>query len=539
MLDALAQDVRFAVRLLRRDRTFAVTAILVLGVGIGVNNMLFTILNAHTIRGLPITGVDRVVYVSTFDDRTPDRGLSHLDFEDLRGAAQEVATLAAFSSAPMVVGGDDRVADRFEGAFATPNAFAVVGVEPILGRAFSDADDRPGAESVAIVGSGAWASRWGGDRRILGRSILVNGAPATVIGVMPERSGFPATAEIWLPLAQMPGVAAQPRDARTLRVFGRLHDGATLSEARATIESVVERSSRDHPDTNRSLRARVVPINERFLGRLGEPAWLAFMTAGCLVVLISCANVANLVLATSVRRSKEVAIRSSLGATRRRVIRQMLIESTVIATAGGTLGLLVAMAGVRLFHSAIPENVLPYWFDYSLDVRVLAALVAVSALTVFLFGLVPAFYASKTDVTRVLKDSGAAGSSRRGAQRWSTLFLAGEFGLAVVLLAQITVNLRSDEPGIPSDDALDSGQVLTAVVTLAAGDLPLAGAADRIPPPSARTPACEPGALRGVPCQRPAAAGRPGNADRRRRKAAIRRRSGATGPHGPDRSALL
>ena len=196
ILDALAQDLRFAVRLLRRDRSFAVTAILVLGVGIGVNNMLFTILNAHTIRGLPITRVDRVVYVSTFDDRTPDRGLSQLDFEDLRGAAHDVVTLAAFSSVPMVVAGDDRVADRFEGAFATPNAFAVVGVEPILGRAFSDADDRPGAESVAIVGSGAWASRWGGDRSVLGRSILVNGAPATVIGVMPERSGFPATAEI-------------------------------------------------------------------------------------------------------------------------------------------------------------------------------------------------------------------------------------------------------------------------------------------------------------------------------------------------------
>ena len=137
-------------------------------------------------------------------------------------------------------------------------------------------------------------------------------------------------------------------------MFGRLNDGATLSEARATIEAVVERSSRDHPDTNRNLRARVVPINERFLGRLGEPAWLAFMTAGCLIVLISCATVANLVLANSVRRSREIAIRSSLGATRRRVVRQMLIESSVLATLGGALGLALAMAGVRLFRSAIP-----------------------------------------------------------------------------------------------------------------------------------------------------------------------------------------
>jgi putative ABC transport system permease protein len=466
VLDALAQDVRFALRLLRRDRGFATTAILVLGVGIGVNNMLFTILNAHTIRGLPIPRVDRVISVSSFDDRAPDRGLSHLDFDELRAAVQDVATLAAFASAPVVVAGEDRAADRFEGAFATWNAFAVVGVEPVLGRAFAAADDRPGAERVAIVGSGAWASRWGSDRGVLGRSILVNGAPTTVIGVMPERSGFPATAEIWLPLAQMSGLSAQPRDARTLRVFGRLVEGVTVAEARSSIEAVVERSSRDYPDTNRNLRARVMPINERFLGRLGEPAWVAFMTVGCLVVLISCANVANLLLASSVRRGREIAIRSSLGASRRRVIRQMLIESAVLAAAGGSLGLLLGAAGVRLFGSAIPANTLPYWFDYSLDARVLGALVTVSAVSVFVFGLMPAFYASRTDVASVLKDGGSAGSSRRGAQRWSTAFLAAEFGLAVVLLAQIAVTLRSNGPGLPSDDALDSTQVLTAVLTL-------------------------------------------------------------------------
>lgn len=465
-VDALMQDVRFAVRLLRRDRPFTMMAVLVLGLGIGVNNMLFTILNAHTIRGLPIDRVDRVVYVSTFDDRTPDRGLSYPDFEDLRRAAENVVTLAAFSSASVAVAGVGRVPERFEGAYVSRDAFTLLGADPVHGRGFSIEDDRPGAAAVAILGSGAWTLRYGGDRTVLGRSILINGAPAVVIGVMPERSGFPGTAEVWLPLSQMPGLAAQKRDARALRVFGRLRDGISVAEARAEIESITDRLSRDHPETNKNVRARVVPINERFLGRVTDPAWLAFMTAGCLVVLISCANVANLVLASSTRRAREIAIRSALGANRGRVLRQLLIEGAVLATIGGVVGLGLAMAGTRLFRSAIPENVLPYWFDYSFDVRVFAALAGVSLGTVFLFALLPALHASKGDVTRVLKDGGTAGTSRRGTQRWATAFLAAEFGLAVVLLAHLVMSMRNSAPKVASDDAIDSEEVLTAVVTL-------------------------------------------------------------------------
>ncbi len=396
-VDAFVQDVRFAVRLLRRDRAFSLTAVLVLGLGIGVNNMLFTIVNAHTLRGLPIDHVERVVYISTFDDRAPDRGLSYADFEDLRNAARHVS-LAAFVNAPIVVAEDNRVAERLDGAFISQNAFDLLGAEPVLGRGFSPNESRPGAEGVAILGSGVWTSRYGADRNVLGRSIRVDGRAAVIVGVMPADSGFPSSAEVWLPLAQMPGLTAQARDARTLSVFGRMADGVTLAEAKAEIESVVERLSRDHPDTSRNVRARVVPINERFLGRLTDPAWLAFMTVGCLVVLISCANVANLVLANAARRAREIAIRSSLGASRRRVLRQLLIEGTVLAAVGGALGMTLAMGGVRLFRTAVPPNVLPYWLDYTLDVRVFLALVAVSVATVFVFGFPTALHSSKTDV---------------------------------------------------------------------------------------------------------------------------------------------
>jgi putative ABC transport system permease protein len=462
----LIQDIRFAWRLLHRDRAYGVTSLLVLGLGIGVHNMLFTILNAHTIRGLPIRDVERVVYVSTFDDRTPDRGLSYADFEDLRSSAQPVVSVAAFTSGPIVLADNDHPPDRIEGASVTGNAFALIGVRPLLGRAIAEEDDRAGAALVAMLGEGTWKLRYAGDPSVLGRTIGVNGASATVVGVLPAHSGFPGTAEVWVPLAQTPGLTTQSRNARTLRVFGRVLEGSTLDEARVQIESIVDRLARDHPDTNKNVRARVVPINERFLGRLSDPAWRAFAAVGFLIVIISCANVANLVLATSLRRAREIAIRSSLGASRGRVLRQLLLEGCVLALIGGVFGLGISIAAVRVFRSAIPENVLPYWLDYSFDSRVFLALFAVSLGTVFVFALLPAVRASKTDVTSVLKDGGSSGRGGRSTQRWATTFLAAEFGLAVVLLAQMTMSLRNHRPELPSDDAIQSQEVLTAVITL-------------------------------------------------------------------------
>lgn len=465
-LDALTQDVRFAVRRLSRDRPFAITGVLVLGLGIGVNNMLFTIVNAHTIRGLPIDRVDRVVFISTFDDRTQDRGLSYPEFEDLRSVADSFVGLAAFTNAPVVVGGDGHAPERLDATFVSANAFPLIGTQPLIGRGFAAEDDRPGAGRVAMLGSGAWLSRYAGDRAILGRSILVNAIPSVVIGVMPDRSGFPSTAEIWLPLWQAPGLETQKRGTRTLHVFGRVRDGVSVAAARVEVESIAERLSHEHSDTSKNNRARVVPINERFLGRLTHPAWLAFMTAGFLVVFISCANVANLMLASAVHRTREIAIRTSLGASRRRVVRQLLIEGIVLATVGGTLGLGIALAGVRLFRSAIPENVLPYWLDYSMDARVAAALVGVSFATVFVFALLPAIHASKTDVNRALKDDGGMGTGSRGARRWMTAFLTAEFALAVVLLAQVAESLPDQKPPLPSDLVMDTTEVLTAAITL-------------------------------------------------------------------------
>jgi predicted permease len=437
----------------------------VLGLGIGVNNMMFTLIYAHTMRGLPIERADRVLYISTVDDRSPDRPLSYPELVDIQSAST-FRGIAAYASAPMTVGDTGRAPDRFEGAYVTANAMDVIGRNPVLGRSFTTDQDRPGAPLVVILGSEAWRLRYDSDPRILGRTIIVNGAPATVVGVTPARSGFPVSAEVWLPLSQMPGVTMQRRDTRTLRVFGRIRDEVDEAAARLEIESIIARTSRDYPETSRGLRARVVPINARFLGRASDPAWLAFLSASFIVVVVSSANVANLMMARAARRTRELAIRVSLGASRFRIIGQLLAESVVLAALGGIVAIVVSLLGVRAFRSAIPDNTLPYWIDYTMDARVFGALLVVAFATVLVFGLVPALQSSKTDVNRVLKDGGRTGTATGGARRWMTVFLTAELALTVVLLVNGVAAIRNSAPQVASDPIVKTTELLTASVTL-------------------------------------------------------------------------
>jgi putative ABC transport system permease protein len=460
----MGQDIRFAARLLVKDRRFTLVSLLVLGLGIGINNMLFTILNAHTIRGLPIDQPDRVLYVSSIDDQNRTRGLSFPELEYLRTAAQSFSGIAAFVNAQVTVGDEGRAPDRVEGAYLTANVFEVIRARPIAGRSLLPDDDRRVASPVVLLGNSLWQSRYGGDPGIVGQSIRINGAPATVVGIMSDRSGIPSTAQAWLPLFQMPDLATERRDVRTLRVFGRVRDGVAATSARIEVEGLMERLQREHPETSTKIRGRIVPINEQFLGRLSDPAWRAFITVGFLVLAISCANVANLFLDHSTERTREIAIRTALGATRARVVRQLLIEASALAAVSAVVGLGIATAGVRLFQSLIPDNVLPYWFDYSIDGRVLGMLVGVSAATILVFGVIPAISGSRTDVNRALKDTRELGS--RGTRRWSAVFLTAEFALAVVMLVQIGLGLRLSRPELPSDAAIDTPEVLTGAVTL-------------------------------------------------------------------------
>lgn len=477
VLDAVAQDVRFATRLLIRERGFALTAILVLGLGIGVNNMLFSIFYAHNLRGLPAEQPDRVLYIAMLDAGGVDRGLSYPDFDDLRRSARTFNGMAAYVNAPIGIGDEGRAPERRDGAYLSANAFGVIGVAPVRGRVFTDDEDRPGGPAVAVLGAGVWEARYGADPAMVGRTIVVEGVPVTVIGVVPDRSGFPSPAQVWLPLSRWPGLARTTRDARPLRVVARVRDGVEVSTARAEVEAIVDGLAAAHPATNRGVRANLFSINERMLGRRIDPAWLAFVSVSVLIALISCANVANLMLSRAVHRASEIAIRTSLGASRRRIVGQLLIESALLAAGGGVVGMVVALAGVRSFANAIPANLMPYWFDYTMDARVFAALVGVSVAAVFLCGIVPALQASKTDVTAVINDGGRSTIGRRAARRWTGTFLIVEIGLAVVMLANTVLSIRSSSPELPSDAVIDTPEVLTASIGLPADRYP--SSADR------------------------------------------------------------
>ena len=466
-LDSLRQDVRAAWRALARDRAFTATAALVLALGIGVNNMMFTILNAHTIRGLPLRQADRVIYVSTRDKAGADRGLSWPEFEDLRRAAGSTE-LGALVSGTASFSNPHEAPDRVDRSHIAVGTFAALGIEPFLGRGLTAADAGAGAVPVALISARLWRTKYDGDAAALGRTVLVDGVPTTMVGVVERESGFPAAADVWQPLERMAGLPTAARSARTLRVIGRVRPGIDVASARAEIEAAFSADAALHPEAGTDIRAYVVPINERVLGRLLDPAWLAFMAVGCLVALISCANVANLLLGRALHRDREIALRTALGASRARIVRQLLIESALLACVGGAAGLAVAVAGVRLFRQGIPANILPYWMDYVIDTRVLLALLMVSTVATLVFGLVPALQASRSDPQAVLRQGGPTIVRMRSANRWTAAFLVAELALSVVMLANLALAWRVARTGLPTDAALYDDEVLTATFTLPA-----------------------------------------------------------------------
>ncbi len=465
ILDALIQDGRFGLRLLSRDRGFTLAAVVVLGVGLGINNLFFTLVYAITMRGLPIERADRVVHISMTDQQAPDRAVSWPEFVELSAATRSFTGLAAFANAPVTVGDEGRSPDRVDGTHVSANGFELLDITAIAGRTFTQDDDRPGAVPVVLLGEQAWQTRYDKDPGVLGREILVNGSPATVVGIIPDRSGFPTTAVVWLPLAQMPGLFSQPSGSHTLRVLGHLEETATLEDARAEAQSIIDSSTATRPGGREQARARVIPIDERLFQPLAGP-WIAFVLAGCLVVLISAANVANLMIGRSMRRAHELAIRASLGAGRARLVRQLLVESTLLAGIATGLGVLVSLAGVRLFQSAVPQNVLPYWNDFSMDARIFGALCLVAIATIVVFGLIPAVLVSRSDANEILKNGRTSGASTRGARRWMNGFLTAELALAVIFLSQAALVAFNPGPSVPSDRVLDTPEVIAAAITL-------------------------------------------------------------------------
>jgi putative ABC transport system permease protein len=300
----MRRDIRIAMRMLARNRGFTILAVLALGLGIGVNSTFFSLVNAAVLRGLPIDSAEDVMFISLRDARNVPRGLPYPEYDELRRGSRTFANTGAYVARPVTLVEEGVAPGRASSVSLSASGFAVLGVMPSLGRQIGPDDERPGAPPVALLSRRLWQTRYDAQPSIVGRSISIDGDRTTVIGVMPDGFDFPGNTDVWRPLATAASTPAS-NDARVVSVFARLAPGVTRTQAQAELESFHTRWVNDRPAGRDDLRSSVVPINEQLFGRVTDTVWLAFITAGVLVFLIACANVANLLLMRAAARGRE------------------------------------------------------------------------------------------------------------------------------------------------------------------------------------------------------------------------------------------
>ncbi len=464
-LDGIVQDVRFAARALRRSPGFTCVAIATLAVGIGVNAAVFTVTNAVLFRGFPhVDPNNRILYIGT------NHGVSYPDFQDWRAQAKSFDGMAVVANGGLrlIVNDTGNVADGTE---LSANSFQVLGQKPILGRDFAPFDAVPGAPSVTILNYRFWERSYGKDASLIGKTIRLNGSPTTVIGVMAPGVDFPHyRVDLWVPLAPTPEL--EKRETRVLWfAFGRIKKGVTMRSAQAEMETIGRRLENSYPLTNRGVRPRVWNFQE-FFGRNAAAFYGAMWGAVGFVLLIACANLANLLLARAIGRGREVSVRIALGASRWRIIRQLLIESLMLSTIGGLLGWLIAIGSVRAYDLlSHPPSSYDRW-DFAMDYRVVAYLAAISIATGLLFGLAPALRLARLDVNATLKDGSRNATGDRRGKGLSALLVIGEMALAVVLLAGAGLMIRSFLKIYRAELGVTTANVLTAAVRLPSARYP-------------------------------------------------------------------
>jgi len=455
--DTFHHDLRFAVRLLVKDRWLTSVAAAALALGIGASNTVFTFVNAARLRGLPVDEPEGVLAIHRMDTSGRPGGLSYTELEALRAEATTLEGIAAYERSASTVTDEGLAPEQIRSLYVTANAFHLLRVPPSIGRDFLPEDDRPGAPPVVMLGESVFRGRYGGDRKILGRIIRVNGIETTVIGVMPEGFQFDYFADLWQPLAAIHGLTTDKRDAPQLKAFGRLADGAALAEARTEIEGIDDRRKHDRPEGDRESRLTAAP----FTGTLsGDPMMPVLLGSVGFLLLIACANVANLLLARSTHRTREIAIRTAIGATRFRILRQLVVESALLAGLAGVTGFGLSLLGVRLFSNAVADIAKPYWIHWSMDGRVFLFFAAVCVATGLLFGLAPALHLSKTNLVS-LKTSPVA-----GARRWTKGLMTVELALTLALLAGAGLMLRSFFTLYHLDDIVDTTNMTTMALRL-------------------------------------------------------------------------
>ena len=462
-------DLRFASRVLARNGWATAGAIVTLALAMGVANTTFISTYADLWRDFPFERPDRIAIMRTIDARGREAGLSFADYQDWRRDARVFdGPPAAFAIGTISLGRDGVAPEQFEGLYVSADTFSVLRVTPMLGRDFTTSDDRPGAEAVVLISSNIWKSRYGASRDVLGRTVTVNAAtPATIVGVMPDGIRFIDFTDIWLPLAQMPGLAAQRRDTRPLMMIGRLPDRADLERVRVDLTPIAANLAVAHPDTNKDVRPLVNTLLEAYNGgtTLATSAIYVPLLAAAFVLLIAAANLANLLLARAAYRSREIAIRLAIGATQWRIVRGLLIESLLLASVAWVLALGFSWLALTLSTSqGAPQ--LPYW-HLKMDARLLGTLAAIALVTTGLFGLAPAIYASRRATADGLKDGGRLSTPPR-VRRWTHALLIGQFAVTLALLNGAGLAARRFFNFYAVDRNVQTADALTTLIRLPA-----------------------------------------------------------------------
>ena len=471
-MESLFQDLRFGVRMLAKQPGFTVVAVLTLALGIGANTAIFSVVNAVLLRPLPFAEPERLVAVGGAQANAPGvRGsISYPDFLDWRERNRSLASMALYRNATMTMTGTDTPAN-LNAQIVSAELFDVLGATPQLGRVFTRAEEKPGggAGYVAVISHALWRERFGADSRVVGRVMTLDRKPYQIVGVMKPGFQFPIQAEpveVWVTPAILHESAdgkrpvAERRGYRSLEAVARLRDGVSIRQAQADLSAVAAGLEKEYPDNNTGYGAILIPLHRDLTGDYRKALLVVFAAVAC-VLLIACANLANLMLARATSRDKELAVRAALGASRFRIVRQLLTESVLLALSGGLLGLLLARFGMETLLRFLPAD-LPRLSEIAVNRWALIFTFVVSAVTGIVFGLAPALQAARIDLSEAMKDGARGASSGYGKARVRGALVVAEVALAMVLLICASLLLQTFRQLQRVNLGFDARNVLTA-----------------------------------------------------------------------------
>ncbi|HXT64704.1 MAG TPA: ABC transporter permease [Pyrinomonadaceae bacterium] len=470
-MQTIWQDIKYSVRVLLKSPGFTFVAVLALALGIGANTAIFSVVNTVVLHPLPFAQPETLLRLGqrARGQEMPERGaFSFADYKDVQAQSQTLSAVAAFLNSGTMVTTDNTESERIYGADVSPEYFTVLGVQPERGRAFTAAEDHENA-AVVVISHGLWQRRFGGTENIIGQKLRMGSSSVTIVGVMPPAFEYPMRAinqhqDFWEPLNDRPSPDRTQRDNRSYNVIGRMKPGVTLSQARAELDAIARRLEQQYPNEDTRIAIGAAPLPEDVTRDIRPALWILMGAVG-FVLLIACANVANLMLARATSRQKEIAIRAALGASHWRVMRQLLVESLLLGLTGGGLGLILANWGIAVLVAASPANI-PRVEQIRLDGRVLVFTLLVSSLTGIVFGLLPALRAAKVELTDSLKEGGRGNTEGLRHNRVRSLLVISEVTLSLILLIGAGLLLKSFVRVLETNPGFDAHNVIAFDVPL-------------------------------------------------------------------------